>query len=271
MPETAYLDPHASGHRLAHRYGPSVHILSDPWSLSILARLCHPDTKTPELHVLLHAAYRRLLEAACEQLPTVSVDLPTRMTTREPRARFAARILDRNHKVVVVDVARAGMIPAHLFQQALHEVLDADNVRVDHLFMDRASDPVTGAVTGIAFHGSKIGGSVDGRTLVVPDPMGATGRSAAHALHHYEKAVEGTPARIVTCHLIVTPEFIRYLTNEIPGVVIYALRVDRGLSAPDVLQTVPGERWDEERGLDAHDYIVPGAGGLGELINNAWV
>jgi uracil phosphoribosyltransferase len=30
-------------------------------------------------------------------------------------------------------------------------------------------------------------------------------------------------------------------------------------------------RWDEERGLDDHHYIVPGAGGVGEVLNNAWV
>jgi uracil phosphoribosyltransferase len=38
-----------------------------------------------------------------------------------------------------------------------------------------------------------------------------------------------------------------------------------------VLAAVPGERWAEERGLDPHDYIVPGAGGVGELIYNAFV
>ena len=108
-----------------------------------------------------------------------------------------------------VDVARAGMIPAHLFQLGLHELVEPDNVRVDHLFMDRAADPVTGAVTGIAFHGSKIGGEVGGATIFVPDPMGATGRSIVAALDHYAKNVAGTPARLVTCHLIVTPEFIR--------------------------------------------------------------
>ncbi|MGH7280580.1 MAG: uracil phosphoribosyltransferase, partial [Polyangiaceae bacterium] len=39
----------------------------------------------------------------------------------------------------------------------------------------------------------------------------------------------------------------------------------------DVLATVPGTRWEEERGLDEHQYIVPGAGGVGEILNNAWV
>jgi uracil phosphoribosyltransferase len=270
MSETAYVAETASGARVQHRYGENVHILADAWSQSILSRACHPDTKTPALHVLLNAGYRRLLQAASEQLPTARFDLPTRMTAGEPRARLVGRGIDPTHKIVVVDVARAGMIPAHLFQLGLHEIVDPDGVRVDHLFMDRASDPVTGAVTGIAFHGSKIGGDVDGATIFVPDPMGATGRSIVAAIEHYARNVPGRPARIVTCHLIVTPEFIRHVTTHLPGVRIYALRVDRGLSPEDVLATVPGTRWDEERGLDAKDYIVPGAGGLGELINNAW-
>jgi uracil phosphoribosyltransferase len=42
------------------------------------------------------------------------------------------------------------------------------------------------------------------------------------------------------------------------------------LSPADVLQTVPGTRWAEERGLTDHQYIVPGAGGLGEVLNNSW-
>lgn len=271
MSESAYVQPHPAGHRLEHRYGPNVHVLSDAWSLSLLARLCHPSTKTPDLHVLLEAGYRRLLEAASEQLPTITVDLPTRMAASEPRARMQARIVDPAHRVVVVDVARAGMIPAHLFQRQLHEVLDPDGVRVDHLFMDRVADPVTGQVTGVAFHGSKIGGPVGGATMFVPDPMGATGRSMIQALDHYRAVVPGTPARLVSCHLIVTPEFLRNVQEHFPGIAIYALRVDRGLSAADVLAEIPGARWEEERGLDGHDYIVPGAGGLGELINNAFV
>jgi len=72
-------------------------------------------------------------------------------------------------------------------------------------------------------------------------------------------------------HLIVTPEYIKRVLADHPDVIIYALRLDRGLSEPAVLQTVPGERWDEERGLNEHQYIVPGAGGVGEILNNSWV
>jgi hypothetical protein len=54
-------------------------------------------------------------------------------------------------------------------------------------------------------------------------------------------------------------------------VIVYALRLDRGLSPAEVLETVPGERWSEEKGLTDHHYIVPGGGGLGEIMNNSFV
>ena len=72
-------------------------------------------------------------------------------------------------------------------------------------------------------------------------------------------------------HLIVTPEYLRHVCSAHPEVLVYALRLDRGLSSAAVLETVPGERWGEERGLNDHHYIVPGAGGLGELMNNSYV
>jgi len=88
-------------------------------------------------------------------------------------------------------------------------------------------------------------------------------------LRYYEERAEGRPAALITLNLIVTPEFIRRVQREAPKVQVYAYRVDRGLSPPDVLAKIPGEDWDRERGLNDHDYIVPGAGGLGEVLNNA--
>ncbi|HEX8952279.1 MAG TPA: uracil phosphoribosyltransferase, partial [Polyangia bacterium] len=60
-------------------------------------------------------------------------------------------------------------------------------------------------------------------------------------------------------------------TSKHPEVIVYALRLDRGLSPAEVLQTMPGERWAEERGLTDKHYIVPGGGGLGEVMNNSFV
>ena len=91
------------------------------------------------------------------------------------------------------------------------------------------------------------------------------------AAETYLTKVRGPPRRLVAMHLIVTPEYLRRVTREHPQQVVYAVRLDRGLSPPDVAGTVPGTSWDRERGLDDHDYIVPGAGGLGEVMNNAWV
>jgi hypothetical protein len=51
---------------------------------------------------------------------------------------------------------------------------------------------------------------------------------------------------------------------------VYTARVDRGLSDAETLARVPGEAWAHEKGLDAKSYIVPGAGGMGEVINNSW-
>jgi hypothetical protein len=51
---------------------------------------------------------------------------------------------------------------------------------------------------------------------------------------------------------------------------VYAVRVDRGLSARRVLASIAGEHWDRERGLNDRQYIVPGAGGFGELLSGSF-
>jgi hypothetical protein len=56
-----------------------------------------------------------------------------------------------------------------------------------------------------------------------------------------------------------------------PEVVLYVARLDRGLSPTHVLATPPGTHPDLERGLTDSQYIVPGAGGLGELLTNSWI
>ena len=100
--------------------------------------------------------------------------------------------------------------------------------------------------------------------------MGATGSSISHAVRMYKEA-GGTPLRIASLHLIVTPEYIRRMRADHPDVVIYGIRLDRGMSPPHVFDTVLGEKLSEERGLNERDYIVPGAGGLGEILNNSYV
>jgi uracil phosphoribosyltransferase len=123
-------------------------------------------------------------------------------------------------------------------------------------------------VTGVDLSGSKIGGSVEGAVLLLPDPMGATGQTTARVLRHYRETY-GRPSRVVALPMIATPEYLRTVL-AFEELVVYTARLDRGMSPPGVLRSLPGSRWDEERGLDEKSYIVPGAGGMGEVINNSW-
>ncbi len=270
MTETAYDVPAPTGGEMPHHYGPRVHILSDAWALSALARLGHPDTGTMAFHRLLESCYRRLLHAITSELPTSHVNVPTRMSGLEPRARYTGAVLDTGHPVVIVDVARAGIIPSLVFQHELLDVLDAAAVRVDHLYMQRTTDD-DGHITGVDLSGSKIGGRVDEVTLVIPDPMGATGTSIAHVVDHYCTALGGRPDKIIACHLMVTPEYLERIEAINQDVTVYALRLDRGLSQAKTLASTLGTHRPAERGLTDKGYIVPGAGGLGELVNNAFV
>jgi uracil phosphoribosyltransferase len=192
------------------------------------------------------------------------------MVVSSPQAVYRGLAVAPATKAVTVGIARAGTMPSQVVYDLLNEVLDPTGVRQDHLFMSRATD-ASGRVTGATWHDAKIGKDVEGRIILFPDPMGATGSSMNSALTHYKTRLEGKPGACIAIHLIVTPEYLRSVLESHPDTVVYALRLDRGLSASDVLATVPGTRWDEERGLDEHQYIVPGAGGVGELLNNAWV
>lgn len=269
--DTANLDPAYSLSEIDHAYGEQVHILSDPVALTLLARLCSPQTVQPAFNALVQDLYRTLLLAAiAHAFPRKRAEVPTRMAESSPQAVLSGDFLDPSTRVVCVDIARAGILPSQVCYDLCNTLFEPDGVRQDHLIMSRMVN-ADGQVIGAEISGGKIGGSIDGRWVIFPDPMGATGGSLAHAMHHYLEHHGRAPARMIALNLIVTPQYLRRLRDEHPDVHVYALRLDRGMSPPDVLACRPGERWDEESGLDAQDYIVPGGGGFGELMNNSHV
>lgn len=269
--EAAYAHSNFRAPQIAHRYGETVHLLDDPVGWSLLARLCARDTMQPDVGRLVRSLYEMMCRTVfAEILPRARIAVPTRMVGSSPEAVYRGLAVDAHTKVVTVGIARAGTVPSQICYEQLNELLDPALVRQDHLFMSRVTDD-KGRVTGTAWHDAKIGRDVDGRIVLFPDPMGATGSSMSLAITHYSTALEGKPARVVALNLIVTPEYLRAITKAHPGAHVYAFRLDRGLSPADVLATEPGARWEEERGLDDHQYIVPGAGGVGEIMNNAWV
>ncbi len=257
---------------LQHHYGPQVHILSHPWAMTMLAQLCAEETHQPRANDLVRALYDWLLtQLASREFTACQTQSATRMAADHPEAGlYEGELLERDQEVVVVDIARAGIIPGMRFFDGLNRLLHPAGIRQDHVFMNRVTNEA-GEVTGVDMSGSKIGGPVEGSTVVIPDPMAATGSSTAEVLRLYRDDVEGEAQKMVVVHLIVTPEYVKRITTEFPNTIIYAIRLDRGLSAADVLQTIPGERWSEEKGLNQSQYIVPGGGGFGEVMNNAWV
>src|SRR4051794_1816810 len=271
MVEVAYAESKYRAPEIPHRYGPGVHLLDDPLAWTLLARACSPETGQPDVGRLIRTLYEMLARAVlAAELPRARVDVPTRMVSSHPEAVYRGLALARTTKAVTVGIARAGTMPSQVVFELMNEVLDPALVRQDHLFMSRQTNE-HGEVIGATWHDAKIGRDVGDRYVLFPDPMGATGSSIVSAATYYKTALEGQPARCIAMHLIVTPEYIRRVKAAHPDLAIYALRLDRGLSDPRALKAAPGTHWDLERGLNDIHYIVPGAGGVGEILNNAWV
>lgn len=254
---------------LEHGYGDRVHLTDGSHLKSLLARVGSPAVDHGQLPGLVREVYRILLDSAFDlALPKKTVEIPTRMVADHPDdGYFRGQLLDPDTNVVVCDIVRGGLVPSQVAFEMLCRVLDPRGIRLDHLTMSRVSN-ASGKVTGVDLHGSKIGGSVEGAHLILPDPMGATGTTAQRVCRHYRENF-GEPASIVLVPMIATPEFLR-AALAIDKAVVVCGRLDRGLSPPGVLAARPGDRWDEERGLNEHGYIVPGAGGVGEVLNNSW-
>jgi uracil phosphoribosyltransferase len=105
--------------------------------------------------------------------------------------------------------------------------------------------------------------------LLIPDPMGASGSSIKKVIDLYKTMHKNM--KIIVMHLIVTPEYVKKISESHPDVIIMAIRYDRGLSNNDSLNSEIGEFPDGEKSLTKTKYILPGAGGLGEIINNNYI
>lgn len=256
---------------IEHKYGPNVHLLIDPCMSSWLARLCSPSVFQPQINTLVEYLYNGLLRTAMNaEFPQKKVRIPTRMTASHPEAPLEAEVLSHETRVVTVNLARAGTVPSHVCFNLLNNLIDPQLVRQDHILASRLTDD-SHQVTGTAIGASKIGGDVDRTYVLFPDPMGATGNTLISALDHYKSVVGGKAIKYLALHLIVTPEYLKNVHQKHPDLVVYAVRLDRGLSSARALAATPGTHWDEERGLNGQQYIVPGGGGFGEIMNNSFV
>ncbi len=255
---------------MSHHYGHNVHLISSPLMLSLLAKLGHPKTHQPQINELTGMLYSYLMDHVIDYLfPRKNVASETRMKSSHQEAVYEGEIIDPEVPCVSVDLARAGTYPSHLCYNKLNYLMNPELVRQDHFYVARQTNE-KGQVTGVNVSGSKIGGEVNKAIILFPDPMGATGGTITEAYEHYTKTVGGKPRLLVAMHLIITPEYLKKVTTACPDLHIFALRLDRGLSDPHVLAQAPGKMWEQEKGLNSQQYIVPGAGGLGEILNNSY-
>lgn len=269
MPETIYRHLDYKLPELAHPYGTNIHLLSDVVLLSELAELSHDKTSVARSNRLVRDLYMGIVRyVVAAEFPRKLVEVPTRMHKTTPRAVFVGELVDPEIDTVVVDVARAGTLAAQTCFEFLGELGKSSRVRQDHVYMNRKVNDA-GQVIGTTYSGSKIGGTVKDSLVLIPDPMAATGGSLAKVIDIYKKDVPGPARTYVAMHLIVTPEYVAHMQKHHPDVVVYAVRLDRGMSDDAVLAGPLGSVG--ECGLNDTQYIVPGLGGLGELLNNSWV
>lgn len=257
--------------KLEHKYGSQVQILQNTYLSGLLARLCSPQTMQPEINHLVEMLYGHLLTTVMnDQFPQKDVAIKTRMTESHPDQLLTYKQIKPDQRVVSVNIARAGTYPSHICFNALHYAIDPSHLRQDHIYAARTTDG-SNKVTGTEIGATKIGGDIENAIVLFPDPMGATGNTLLAALDYYKKSVPGRAAKFISLHLIVTPEYLRSVLSHHPDVVVYALRLDRGLSSEAALRATPGEYWDQEKGLNSKGYIIPGGGGFGEIMNNSFV
>lgn len=252
--------------QLSHHYGKNFHLINDTFLQTLLTELCRPHTTQPQINRIVQALYNGLIIHTANTLfPRQNQSFKTRMD-----AVLKAEYFDQTTKAVTVNLARAGTFPSHICYEFLHWILKAENVRQDHIFAARQTDQ-SERVTGTHIGSFKIGGDVENSYVIFPDPMGATGGTILSAIDYYQTQIPGPAKQFLALHLIVTPEYLKKVLNHPSNVQVFALRVDRGMSSDTVLNSHLGLYWDQEKGLNEKQYIVPGAGGLGELLNNSFV
>jgi uracil phosphoribosyltransferase len=256
--------------QIDHLYGDKVHLIFSPLAHTLLARLGHSSSSQPEINYYVTKLYEILYDVVSSSLfPKVRTQVETRMNSPLQPAIYEGFVFDSKTSVVSIALTRAGTVPSQTIYNHLNYILDPSLIRQDFIYISRQTN-TKGEVSGASIFGAKIGGDVQNKILLIPDPMGATGETMSEVYRYYMEKVKGPPFIVAALHLVVTPEYLKKMTQNCPNMHIFALRLDRGLSSPSVLEEIPGKNWPEERGLNEHQYIIPGLGGLGEMLNNSY-
>ena len=202
-----------------------VNVIDHPLIQHKLTLMRQKDTGTKDFRELLEEIAMLMAYEITRDFPLKEIEIET------PVAKCKAKVL-AGKKVGVVPILRAGL---GMLNGVVNMIPAA---RVGHVGMYR--DPKT--LKPVEYY-CKLPGDVEERTLIVVDPMLATGGSSAAALDLLKQ--KGAKSMILMC-LVAAPEGIRLVNEAHPDVPVYVAAIDDHLN---------------DKG-----YIVPGLGDAGDRI-----
>lgn len=203
----------------------NVHVIDHPLIQHKLTIMRMKETGTKDFRELLEEISMLMAYEITRDFSLKDVEIET------PICKCKEKML-AGKKVGVVPILRAGL---GMLNGVVNMIPAA---RVGHVGMYR--DPKT--LKPVEYY-CKLPGDVAERTLVVVDPMLATGGSSSAALSLLKE--KGAKHIILMC-LVAAPEGVRVINHDHPDVPLYVAAIDEKLN---------------EKG-----YIVPGLGDAGDRI-----
>ena len=203
----------------------NVHVIDHPLIQHKLTIMRMKETGTKDFRELLEEISMLMAYEITRDFPLKDVEIET------PICKCKEKML-AGKKVGVVPILRAGL---GMLNGVVNMIPAA---RVGHVGMYR--DPKT--LKPVEYY-CKLPGDVAERTLIVVDPMLATGGSSSAALSLLKE--KGAKHIILMC-LVAAPEGVRVINRDHPDVPLYVAAIDEKLN---------------DKG-----YIVPGLGDAGDRI-----
>ncbi len=203
-----------------------VNVIDHPLIQHKLTMMRKKTTGTKDFRELLEEISMLMTYEITRDFPLKDVEIET------PVAKCVGKELADTRKVCVVPILRAGLG----LQSGVVNMIPA--AKIGHIGLYR--DPET--LKPVEYY-CKMPSDIAERTMLVVDPMLATGGSAAAALTMLKE--KGAKKLILMC-LVAAPEGVKVINDEHPDVPVYVASVDEK--------------------LNEHGYIVPGLGDAGDRI-----
>jgi uracil phosphoribosyltransferase len=201
----------------------SVTVVDHPLAGHLLAQIRRRDTAPPVFRTLSKRLALALTLEAIRDLPSAEVEVETPLETT------TGRVLG---DLVAVPILRAGLGMLEAVTELFPEVavgyigLERDEASLRPQSYYRKLPPV------------------DGRHVLILDPMLATGGSGSAGTTAVKEA--GSPASIRFVCVVAAPEGLKRMDEEHPDVPIFTAAIDRQ--------------------LNEHGYILPGLGDFGDRL-----